>query len=73
MWRADRSAGDAPTPIVAGSRVELGDGVVVQVVDARPIGQATVLDLAILVDDLAVLLPGPAPQPDAGQRWTRMP
>jgi hypothetical protein len=40
---------------------EVGDGVSIEVVDARLAGseQAPVLDLAVLVDDLVVLLPGP--------------
>jgi competence protein ComEC len=55
----DRSApgvvGDTVEP---GTRIELGDGVTVQVVDVRASGQATVIDLAILTNGLAVLLPG---------------
>jgi hypothetical protein len=42
-----------------GARIELGDGVTIQVVDTRTAGQVSVLDLAILANDLAVLLPGP--------------
>jgi competence protein ComEC len=64
----DSAAEPAVTPLTAGARVDLGDGVAVQVVDARLAGQdqAPVLDLAILVDDLAVLLPGPG---DPSARW----
>jgi ComEC/Rec2-related protein len=42
-----------------GALIDLGDGVTIQVVDTRTAGQADVLDLAILANDLVVLLPGP--------------
>lgn len=47
------------TPLDRGALVDLGSGVTVQVVDVRQAGQVTVLDLAITVNDLAILLPGP--------------
>jgi competence protein ComEC len=64
----DLTTEPAATPLAVGARVDLGDGVIVQVVDARRAGQdqAPVLDLAILVGDLVLLLPGPGEPSD---RW----
>lgn len=68
---ADPSSGDATVSELAegfepGTTVDLGDGVTLQVVDVRASGQATVLDLAIVANGLAILLPGPgAPS----ERW----
>jgi competence protein ComEC len=58
---ADAAPESAATPLTTGARIEVGDGVSIEVVDARLAGseQAPVLDLAVLVDDLVVLLPGP--------------
>jgi hypothetical protein len=65
---ADAAPESAAEPLTAGARIEIGDGVSIAVVDARQAGseQTAVLDLAVLVDDLAVLLPGPG---DPSDRW----
>jgi hypothetical protein len=50
----------------SGMRIDLDDGVTILVIDVRLAGQRSVLDLAIVVDDVAILLPGPgSPSP----RW----
>jgi hypothetical protein len=55
-------------PIEQGSRVEIADGVTIDVVDIRQVREQSALDLALRVDDLAVLLPGPgAPSPRWGE------
>jgi competence protein ComEC len=49
-----------------GTRIDLADGVNVQVIDVRLAGQRSVVDLALVVDGVAILLPGPgSPSP----RW----
>src|SRR5690606_2372111 len=50
----------------AGTTIDLGDGVTVQVVDVRASGQTAVVDLAIVANGLAVLLPGPG---TPSERW----
>lgn len=63
--------GGAPPPLAtaveAGARIDVGGGVVVQVVDARTAGERPVLDLALYVGGVAVLLPGPG---TPGTRWS---
>jgi len=69
--------GGAPKPdstregaeVPPGVRLDLADGVAVEVVDVRMAGQRAVVDLAILAGDLAILLPGPgAPS----TRWSEV-
>jgi competence protein ComEC len=55
----ERPDGLSARPIEPGTRVDVADGVSIQVVDARQAGQRPVLDLAVLVGGIAVLLPGP--------------
>ncbi|MFN8632552.1 MAG: ComEC/Rec2 family competence protein [Chloroflexota bacterium] len=62
----ERTEGVPPDGIVPGTRVDVGDGVSIQVVDARLVGERRTLDLAIQVDGVEVLLPGQGP-PSA--RW----
>jgi len=54
-----------PGSVVAGTRVGLGDGVSVDLVDVRTVDDRVVLDLRIQADGLAVWLPGPG-QPSRG-------
>jgi hypothetical protein len=56
----------APTDARPGMQIGLGDGVVVEVVDVRVAGQRQVADLAVLVDGVAILLPGPG---SPSTRW----
>jgi hypothetical protein len=66
------AASESATPLDPGALIDLGDGVRIQIVDVRQTGQAnpvTVVDLAILAGDLAVLVPGPgAPS----NRWVEV-
>lgn len=59
----------ASRELTAGARVELPDGVAVEIVDVRLAGERAVVDLAVLVGDVAILLPGPG-TPSA--RWSAL-
>jgi hypothetical protein len=56
--------------IAPGTQVDVGDGAIVEVVDVRQVDERLVLDLLVLVDDLAIWLPGPG-RPSA--RWADAP
>ncbi|HZO25918.1 MAG TPA: ComEC/Rec2 family competence protein [Chloroflexota bacterium] len=47
------------TEVGRGTRIDLGDGVFVEVVDVRAVGDRRMADLAVLIEDVAILLPGP--------------
>lgn len=50
----------------AGTVIGLGDNVTVQVIDVRLVDERVALDLLVLVEDVAIWLPGPGPP---SQRW----
>ena len=64
--RMDRAG---PIEVSPGTRIDLGDGVTIQVVDVRLAGQRSVVDLAVLVDEVAILLPGPGA---TSSRWAEV-
>lgn len=61
------SGQSAPTALGPEARITLTDGLEVLVVDARPAAERPVMDLAVLVGEVAILLPGPG---TPSTRWS---